>query len=67
MKQGLIALGVILLVGFMMVGSFVGRYNGVVVANEHIDGAWAQVENVLQRRGELIPNLVSTVQGFAEQ
>ena len=67
MKKGLIALGVILLVGFMMVGSFVGRYNGFVVANEQIDGAWAQVENVLQRRGDLIPNLVSTVQGFAEQ
>ena len=67
MKKGLIALGVILLVGFMMVGSFVGRYNNFVVANEQIDGAWAQVENVLQRRGDLIPNLVSTVQGFAEQ
>ena len=67
MKKGLIALGVILLVGFLIVGSFVGRYNRFVVANEQIDGAWAQVENVLQRRGDLIPNLVSTVQGFAEQ
>ena len=67
MKKGLIALGVVLLLVFMFAGSLVGRYNGFVTANEQIDGAWAQVENVLQRRGALIPNLVSTVQGFAEQ
>lgn len=67
MKTGLIALGVVLLVVLMMGGSLVGRYNGFVTANEQIDSAWAQVENVLQRRGDLIPNLVSTVQGFAEQ
>ncbi|RZP28707.1 LemA family protein, partial [bacterium] len=67
MKKGLIALGVVLLLVFMFAGSLVGRYNGFVTSNEQIDGAWAQVENVLQRRGDLIPNLVSTVQGFAEQ
>ena len=37
------------------------------MANEQIDGARAQVENVLQRRADLIPDLVATVQGFAEQ
>ncbi|HIM14345.1 MAG TPA: LemA family protein [Acidobacteria bacterium] len=67
MKKGLIALGVVLLLVFMVAGSLTGRYNGFVSSNEQIDGAWAQVENVLQRRGDLIPNLVSTVQGFAEQ
>ena len=67
MKKGLIALGVVLLLVFMVSGSLIGRYNGFVTSNEQIDGAWAQVENVLQRRGDLIPNLVSTVQGFAEQ
>ena len=67
MKKGLIALAVVLLLVFMVAGSLVGRYNGFVASNEQIDGAWAQVENVLQRRGDLIPNLVSTVQGFAEQ
>ena len=67
MKKGLIALGVVLLLVFMVAGSLTGRYNGFVTSNEQIDGAWAQVENVLQRRGDLIPNLVSTVQGFADQ
>ena len=67
MKKGLIALAVVLLLVFMVAGSLTGRYNGFVASNEQIDGAWAQVENVLQRRGDLIPNLVSTVQGFAEQ
>ena len=67
MKKGLIAVGVVVLLVLMFAGSLIGRYNGFVTANEQIDGAWAQVENVLQRRGDLIPNLVSTVQGFAEQ
>ena len=65
MKKGLIALGVVLLLVFMVSGSLIGRYNGFVTSNEQIDGAWAQVENVLQRRGDLIPNLVSTVQGLS--
>ena len=42
-------------------------YNSFVTSNEQIDGSWAQVENVLQRRADLIPNLVSTVQEFAAQ
>jgi LemA protein len=41
------------------------KYNALVSANEDIDGAWAQVENVLQRRADLIPNLVETVKGYA--
>ena len=44
-----------------------GRYNNMVTANENIDGAWAEVENNLQRRADLIPNLVETVKGFASQ
>ena len=59
--------GSVMLVGLMGTCSRVGRYNGFVTANEQIDGSWAQVENVLQRRADLIPNLVATVQGFAEQ
>ena len=55
-----------MLLGALIVGGLlVARYNSLVTANEQIDGAWAQVENVLQRRGDLIPNLVATVQGFA--
>ena len=60
-------LGVILLVVVIVAASVTGRYNGFVTTNEQIDASWAQVENVLQRRADLIPNLVSTVQGFAEQ
>lgn len=42
-------------------------YNRLVTLNEGIDAGWAQVENVLQRRYDLIPNLVNTVKGFAKQ
>ncbi len=64
MKKGwIIALVVIVLVIF----SGVGSYNNLVNMNEKIDGNWSQVENQLQRRADLIPNLVSTVKGFAAQ
>jgi len=73
MKKGIIAmiaigvLGVLLFGALIVGGLLISRYNSLVTANEQIDGAWAQVENVLQRRGDLIPNLVATVQGFADQ
>ncbi len=63
----LAVVGGLLLVALIVGGMLVGRYNSLVTANEQIDGAWAQVENVLQRRADLIPNLVETVQGFATQ
>lgn len=40
-------------------------YNGIVTAEEDTESAWAQVENVYQRRADLIPNLVATVKGYA--
>jgi LemA protein len=61
----LIAAAAILLIGLIFGFSLVGRYNSLVSQNEAIDGAWAQVENVLQRRADLIPNLVETVKGYA--
>ena len=62
-----VLVGVVGLMVLMGGCSSVGRYNGFVTANEQIDSAWAQVENVLQRRADLIPNLVATVRGIAEQ
>ena len=43
----------------------VSRYNSLVTKSEAVDNGWAQVENVLQRRADLIPNLVETVKGYA--
>ena len=65
MKKGLITLivvGVVLLGGFIWIKN---AYNNMVVSDENIQAAWAQVENVYQRRADLIPNLVSTVKGYA--
>jgi LemA protein len=62
---GCAALGVVGLI-VLIVGIWaVSSYNGLVRANEAVDGAWSQVENVLQRRSDLIPNLVETVKGYA--
>ena len=67
MKNVLIVLGV-LLVLFLIIGmSLTGSYNRLVTLNEGVESAWAQVETVLQRRYDLIPNLVNTVKGFAAQ
>ena len=59
-------LGVVLLVVLILGASLIGRYNSLVTANESIEASWAQVENVLQRRADLIPNLVETVKGYAD-
>ena len=65
MKKGLIVLLVILGVLGLGVLFFSGTYNGLVRAEEAVKQAWAQVENVYQRRLDLIPNLVETVKGYA--
>ena len=65
MKKGLVTLivvAVIVLGGFIWVKNV---YNLIVVSDEYIQATWAQVENVYQRRADLIPNLVSTVKGYA--
>lgn len=67
MSKVWIVLGVVVLAILIMAGSVVGMYNNVVTLNEATEGAWAQVQTVLQRRYDLIPNLVNTVQGFATQ
>jgi LemA protein len=65
MKKALIIIGIIVFVALVIGGSIVGRYNQLVTLNESVTTAWAQVENVLQRRNDLIPNLVNTVKGYA--
>jgi LemA protein len=54
-------------VALMLGSSFVSRRNDMVVKREAVNAAWAQVDVVLQRRADLIPNLVETVKGFAAQ
>ena len=61
-----IILGVVLLLAVMIAGSFIGAYNELQVMDEQINGQWAQVENQLKRRNDLIPNLVETVKGYME-
>jgi LemA protein len=67
MKTVLIVLGVIVLILVIGLGSLVGVYNGFVTAEQGVSEKWAQVQNVYQRRADLIPNLVETVKGFAAQ
>lgn len=67
MKVALIVLGILLAIGLLFGGKLVGTRNQLVVEREAINGAWAQVDVALQRRADLIPNLVETVKGFAAQ
>jgi len=63
----LAVVGVLVFLGIIIFSAFIGRYNRVQVLDESVNTAWAQVETVLQRRYDLIPNLVNTVKGFADQ
>ena len=65
MKTILVIVGVVVLVGFMAFGKIIAGYNRVIAMDENVKGKWAQVENQLKRRYDLIPNLVETVKGYA--
>ncbi|MBI2428683.1 MAG: LemA family protein [Ignavibacteriales bacterium] len=65
MKKVLIALGIVFVLFIMVLMWGVGKYNGLVTLDESVNGSWAQVQNQYQRRMDLIPNLVATVQGVA--
>lgn len=65
MKSFLVVLAVIVLLVVVVGGSLAGTYNKLVKLNEDVNGKWAQVENQLQRRFDLIPNMVSVTQGYA--
>jgi len=65
MKRIVWGLPGLLLLAVLAAGFLVRSYNGLVELDQEAEQAWAQVENQLQRRYDLIPNLVSTVQGYA--
>jgi len=67
MKTVLIVLGVIVLILVIAFAWGVGVNNQIVTAEVGVNEKWAQVQNVYQRRADLIPNLVETVKGFAAQ
>ena len=66
MKKGCIGLIVLAVIAIGLFGWVKGVYNGLVSSQESVETAWAQVENVYQRRADLIPNLVETVKGYAK-
>lgn len=66
MKTALIVLTVLLVLGLIIGGKFVGTRNDLVTQREAVNSQWSDVGVALQRRADLIPNLVSTVKGFAQ-
>ncbi len=65
-KKPLIIVGVIVVIVLILFSSFGGTYNKIVALDEQVSSQWAQVQNQYQRRMDLIPNLVSTVKGYAK-
>ncbi|NVO20977.1 MAG: LemA family protein [Bacteroidetes bacterium] len=66
MKKSWIIIGVIVAFVLIVFMSFSGTYNGLVTAQETVNKSWADVQGAYQRRADLIPNLVSTVKGYAK-
>lgn len=67
MNKRLITILIIVVALFLVYNFFAGKYNQMVVLDEEVNTEWANVETQYQRRYDLIPNLVNTVKGFAEQ
>jgi LemA protein len=67
MKTGVIVLVVVAVLALLVGGAYVSARNQMVTKNEAVKSAWSEVDVVLQRRADLIPNLVETVKGFAAQ
>jgi LemA protein len=67
MGKTLIVVVVLLIIALVVGGQYVGTRNTLVTKNEAVKAAWSQVDVVLQRRADLIPNLVQTVKGYAQQ
>jgi len=67
MKTSVVVIIVLVIIALMFGGMYVSRRNVMVTKNEAVKSQWAQVDVVLQRRADLIPNLVETVKGIAAQ
>jgi LemA protein len=67
MQRAIVVIIVLVLVAFLLGSMYVGRRNEMVRKRETVNAAWSQVDVVLQRRADLIPNLVETVKGYAGQ
>jgi LemA protein len=67
MIKALVVVGILVLIVLMVFGQYVGVKNSLVAKDEAVKSAWSQVDIVLQRRADLIPNLVETVKGYAQQ
>src|SRR5580700_11115885 len=67
MKVAIVIAVVVLILAFVLGSAYVTRRNQMAIKREAVNAAWAQVDVVLQRRADLIPNLVQTVKGYAVQ
>src|SRR6266542_6950175 len=67
MKKVLIVVAVLILIALIAAGKYVGSRNEMVRKSEAVSAAWSEVDVVLQRRADLIPNVVETVKGYAAQ
>ncbi|MCP3678082.1 MAG: LemA family protein, partial [Deltaproteobacteria bacterium] len=64
-KTILIIIGIIVVIAILFIGWGVKNFNRAVAMDEQVTAQWAQVENQLKRRYDLIPNLIETVKGYA--
>jgi len=67
MSKGLIVVIILALIALVAFGQYIGVRNTLVTKNEAVKASWSQVDIALQRRADLIPNLVETVKGYATQ
>lgn len=66
-RKWIAPVAIIAIIVLIVIFWFVGQRNALVTLEEQVDAEWSEIDNQLQRRSDLIPNLVATVQGFASQ